>query len=684
MRVFATAGHVDHGKSTLVAALTGRDPDRWAEERRRGLTIDLGYAWTTLPDGQQIAFVDVPGHQRFIGNMLAGLGPAPAVVLCVAADEGWRRQSAEHLAAASALEIAHGLLVITRADLADPTRALAEARAALAGTPLAGVEAVAVSAVTGAGLPELREALDRLAAALPAPSTTGRVRLWVDRVFTVTGAGTIVTGTLESGSIAVGDTLEVGGRRVVVRGLQSLERARERVDAVARVALNLRGVSPDALARGDALVTPDAWWSTTQVDVRIRRAPLLGAEIPAVSAFLAAAAGGNAVSTGISPSGDPAGSRPGTLPGRLTAHVGTAAIPVRVRPLGNPLRDPVGDPQDSPLRDPVGDPAGNPLGDPVGDPLGDPVGDPAGNPAGAYARLTFDRPLPLSAGDRLVLRDPGRAVLGGAVVLDADPPPLTRRGAARARASALADHPGRPVAAVEIGRRGAVRADHLRRLGVTDLDPAPWPASVATDAAGWLRVGAWCVSAEQADAWAAGLASAVDAHAHAHPLQARMPTGAAAEAAGLPDPALASDLAKRAGVVQADGHLARPGARADLGAAEAGLAELERRLFERPFVAPERDELAALGLAAAHLATAVRLGRLVDLGGQIVLAPRAPALAMQTLAALPQPFTAAAAKEALGTTRRVAIPLLEYLDARGWTRRLGDGRREVRRPGGSS
>jgi len=151
MHVIATAGHVDHGKSTLVRALTGTEPDRWAEERRRGLTIDLGYAWTTLGSGEQVAFVDVPGHQRFIGNMLAGLGPAPAVLFVVAADEGWRRQSEEHLAAVTALGLRHGVLAVTRSDLADPAPAIAEARAHLAASSLGDAPAVAVSGTTGSG-----------------------------------------------------------------------------------------------------------------------------------------------------------------------------------------------------------------------------------------------------------------------------------------------------------------------------------------------------------------------------------------------------------------------------------------------------------------------------------------------------------------------------------------------------
>src|SRR5580698_3038543 len=165
--VVATAGHVDHGKSALVRALTGMEPDRWAEEQRRGLTIDLGFAWCELAGGQRVALVDVPGHERFVPNMLAGVGPVPAVLFVVAADGGWMPQSAEHLAAIDAVGIRHGLLAVTRADLADPGPAMRQALGHLARSGLGQAEAVAVSAVTGQGLPELRAALARLAAALP-------------------------------------------------------------------------------------------------------------------------------------------------------------------------------------------------------------------------------------------------------------------------------------------------------------------------------------------------------------------------------------------------------------------------------------------------------------------------------------------------------------------------------------
>jgi selenocysteine-specific elongation factor len=300
MHVLATAGHVDHGKSTLVRALTGMEPDRWAEERRRGMTIDLGFAWTTLPSGATVAFVDVPGHERFVPNMLAGIGPVPAAVIVVAADEGWMPQSAEHLAALHALGVRHGLLVVTRSDLADPETAMEWALAEIAGTSLGAVSAVAVSGATGAGLDDLRTALDRLVAGLPAPDVDAPVRLWIDRSFTVKGAGTVVTGTLGAGRLHTGDELELTGaaRAVRVRGLQSLGAAVPDIGAVARVAVNLRGLDRASVHRGAALLTPGRFRVTDLVDVRVHGDPVAG------------------------------------LPATVTLHVGSAAVPARVRPLG--------------------------------------------------------------------------------------------------------------------------------------------------------------------------------------------------------------------------------------------------------------------------------------------------------------------------------------------------------------
>jgi selenocysteine-specific elongation factor len=269
MYVVATAGHVDHGKSTLVKALTGTDPDRLEEEHERGLSIELGYCWTVLAEVGEVAFVDVPGHERFITTTLAGVGPVPAVMLVVAADDPWMPQAAEHLKALDALGVEHGVLVVTRADLADPDPVLAEARDQLARTSLAAAPAVVVSGRTGAGLDELQARLVEVLRALPLPDPDADVRLWVDRRFHLHGVGTIVTGTLTAGTIAVGDTLAVGEEQVRVRGLESLGRPRDQVSGLARVALNLGGRCPDFIRRGSALVTPDAFLAASLADVRL-------------------------------------------------------------------------------------------------------------------------------------------------------------------------------------------------------------------------------------------------------------------------------------------------------------------------------------------------------------------------------------------------------------------------------
>lgn len=266
MAVVATAGHVDHGKSTLVRLLTGQEPDRWAEERRRGLTIDLGYAWTEI-DGLRVSLVDVPGHEHFTGNMLAGLGPVTAVMFVVAADDGWCPQSQEHARAIAALGIAQVLLVVTRCDLTPGEAAAREAISRLGSLGVPVGATVLVSGLTGEGLTDLRAALGRLAAAAGRPDPESPVRLWVDRSFTVRGAGTVVTGTLEAGTVRVGDEFVLRDRQVTARGLQSCGEQVAAVTGPARVAVNLRGVAPADVSRGEALL--DLSWppSTTVVDV---------------------------------------------------------------------------------------------------------------------------------------------------------------------------------------------------------------------------------------------------------------------------------------------------------------------------------------------------------------------------------------------------------------------------------
>ncbi len=582
MHVVATAGHVDHGKSTLVRALTGMEPDRWAEERRRGMTIDLGFAWTALPSGEQLAFVDVPGHERFVPNMLAGVGPAPAVLFVVAADEGWMPQSAEHLAVVDSLGVEHGLLAVTRSDLADPREAAEQALAELAATSLGAVDHVVVSAATGAGIPDLRGALDRLVARLPAPDLAAPVRMWVDRSFSIRGSGTVVTGTLSAGEVRVGDELELAGRRPVrVRAVQSLGAGAKRVTAVARVALNLRGVERDEVRRGDALVTPDRYGVAELVDVRLVGEPVA------------------------------------SLPAEVMLHVGSAAVAARVRPLGADT-----------------------------------------------ARLRLARPLPLHVGDRAVLRDPGRrSVAGGAVVLDVAPPALRRRGSAAARAAVLAELDGRPDEAGELRRRGLARRGELARMGV--------PARGAPVAGDWLAdPGHWADLRTR-------LAEEVTRYAADHPLESGVPAAALTQRLDLPDQALVEALVAPP-LVAAGGRIHRADAGPPLPPAVADAVEqLRADLVRSPFAAPDAPRLAALRLGPRELGAAVRAGALLRLADGVMLLPGALDDAVSVLAALPQPFTLSDARQALGTSRRVAVPLLELLDRHGATRRLPDDTRTI-------
>ncbi|OBI46586.1 selenocysteine-specific translation elongation factor [Mycobacterium colombiense] len=563
MFVLATAGHVDHGKSTLLQRITGMWPDRLAEERRRGLTIDLGFAWTEL-GGRQLAFVDVPGHERFVANMLAGVGAVPAVVFVVAATEGWMPQSEEHLAALDALGVRHGLLVISKADLADAGPAVAQASEKLAATSLAGTP-VAI----GTDLDRVRAELVALTDRLPAPDPGADVRLWVDRSFTVRGAGTVVTGTLAAGTVRVGDELEHAGRRVTVRGLQSLGRGADAVGPVSRVALNLRGVDRHDVGRGDTVRTPGAWLDTAEIDVALRSAD--------------------------------------TLHRQLVLHIGSAAVPVQVRRLG-----------------------------------------------AAAARLRLARPLPLRVGDIGLLRDPGEhRIAAGVEVLDVRPPGLRRRGAARARAEELATG---EAAAPDVARAADLRAMGLPPRG--------------------QRVGDWVVDPRWWAARREEAAAAVRRWAGDHDIAAGMPLETLRQQVGLPAADLMPKLLDGTGLQVTDGLVRPPGAGLPARVDEA-VSAVEEWLAAEPFRAPEADELAELKLGPRELAAAVRAGRLARIADGVVLGPDALDRAAGVLAALPQPFTVSEARRALGTSRRVAVPLLEQLDARRVTRRGDDGTRVV-------
>ena len=570
MHVIATAGHVDHGKSALLKALTGMEPDRWEEERRRGLTIDLGFVWTRGAHGP-IAFVDVPGHERFVGNMLAGVGPVPAVLFVVAADEGWMPQSEEHLVALDALGVREGLVVITKSDVMEPELAAEEAMERLRGTSLADAGWLGVSARTGEGIDKLRTALDDLVAGLPPGDPLAPVRLWVDRGFTIHGAGLVVTGTLAAGTIRTGDTLELAGaqKRYVVREIQSLNEHVTSASGVSRVALNLRGAHRGEIRRGDALMTPGTYRSTAALDIRTRLCD------------------------------------PTDLPADLLVHVGAATVEAHLRPLGPDT-----------------------------------------------ARLTLSAPLPLRAGDRLVLR-PSAGVAGGAVVLDADPPRLGRRGAARARALALDSYAEVPDAAAELRRRGIIRQDALRVMGFT---PPVEPLA-----------GDWLVDPVLADELRARLATLTGGD----PLKVED----ARKVLNLPDARLVAPLLGP-GLEIRDGTIVRAGATDTLTpVVRQALSALESRL--PGFAVLDEPTLATSGLGPAEIAAAVRNGRMVRLAPDVVLLATAMEAALTVLAALPQPFTVSEAREALHTNRKVIVPLLEHLALKGITRRDQDARHRL-------
>ena len=589
MYVIATAGHVDHGKSTLVNALTTMDPDRWEEEKQRGLTIDLGFAWTTLKSGADVAFVDVPGHERFIANTLAGLGPAPAVMLVIAADEGWKEQTSEHLEAIDALGIERGIIVLTRMDNGQRISE-ANVRDKVAGTSLSVAPIFAVSARTGEGMEELRGGIDKL---LPADEVLQRAcampaRMWIDRAFSIKGAGTVVTGTWAAGSVNIGDRLKLvtasGEHDVTVRGLHSENSAVDKAEPVMRLALNLRGVDADAISRGDVLTEAEStWWQPEVIDVRWRTGPKLD-----------------------------------SVPRKLNLHVGTASVPVHVRGLD-----------------------------------------------AEHARLTLQgRAFPLRLGDRLALRGPGLDALAGVEVVDMDPPLLNRRGAPVRRAQALRDQ--NPFdASAYVACKEAVMKETLAAAG---FDVANKPASL-------VEFRSWWVNAQAIARWTAQLRTLFDTHLTDHHLSDGLPLATALSALALPDDSLVSIAVagarlKRDGAIIRDPHAALR----DLGPAEKSVAIVEAQLAKEPFVAPDAGTLDELGLGPIELAAAERAGRLLRVG-PIVLLPSAPQQAAEILGQQPGEFTLSQARQALGTTRRVAVPLLEYMDAGGLTRRTSDSAR---------
>lgn len=292
MHTIATAGHVDHGKSSLILALTGTDPDRFIEEKQRGLTIDLGFASMVLPSGRQVSFVDVPGHVRFLKNMLAGVGAVAACVFVVAATEGWKPQSEEHLRILELLGLEHGLVVLTKTGAADSQSreiALLDIQDRTAGTFLESAEVVEVDSLDGTGIDRLSERLDEMLEQVPPAADHGQPRLWIDRSFSIKGAGAVVTGTLLGGKLALEDKLELlpQGTPVRVRGMQTHDQARETAVPGSRVALNLVGVGAGEMRRGDVLVRPGQWHESRVFDASLRVLDALEHDVSRRGAYVA-------------------------------------------------------------------------------------------------------------------------------------------------------------------------------------------------------------------------------------------------------------------------------------------------------------------------------------------------------------------------------------------------------------
>jgi selenocysteine-specific elongation factor len=555
--VVSTAGHVDHGKSTLVRVLTGTDPDRFAEEKERGLTIDLGFASTQLPSGKILSLIDVPGHIRFLKNMLAGVGAVDACLFVVDANEGWKPQTEEHLRILDLLGVRHGVVALTKIGLADDDLielAMLDVEDRVQGTFLEGAPVVPVDSLDGTGIDDLRIALDGLLAATPDAVDRGTPRLWVDRAFSAKGSGTVVTGTLTGGRIRVDDELLLLPQREIVRvrALQSLHAKRTKVGPGNRTAINLSGVSHDQVARGDALVRAGEWYETSVFDGALTVLESLDHDVSRRGAHL--------------------------------LYMGAGEHAVRIRILGAAIAP----------------------------------------GATGNIRIYLPNALPLLPGDRFVLRESGRAeTIGGGEVLDVDP-----------RTKASEASPDRSVDRV-IAERGWVTSDDLALLTGERRDP---------------DVGRWVVDPE-------ALHVAIDT------LRARVDD---AGALGLDTATL--DEQERAtlellGDVVVNGGRATQESTADPLLAHPYVLALQAG----GFTPPDPD-----GVDREELRELVRRGEIIVEDGTY-FAPEtidnAALLLAELLSQQPEGVTVSEVRQAMGNTRKHAMPLIARLDAGGITRR---------------
>jgi len=583
MPIVGTAGHVDHGKSTLVEALTGRDPDRWAEEKRRGLTIDLGFAWTDI-EGIDVGFVDVPGHERFIKNMLAGVGAIDCALLVVAADSGWMPQTEEHAAVLNLLNVAFGVIALTRIDLVDSDTielAILEILEETEGTVLEGWPVVPVSPITGDGMDELRS---HLAAALSRPTEPldGPLRMWVDRSFTVSGAGVIVTGTIAHGGISTGTEVEIlpRGGHDTVRGLHHHDEATDHVRQGSRTAVNLQSTKLSSVGRGDLLCSPGS------IDVSSRLIAMLQAarsfdEIPGRGAF--------------------------------HFHVGTAHTTATIRQLFG----------------------------------------------GDSYLINLSEALPIAMGDRFILRDAGRqAVVGGGQVLE--PAAVDR----------LTEDQLAKLEAV-VDASPDEKADALLSVRHTSDPMLLAMASGGGSPSTGLRAGSVVLSPARADAVLADVTRIVAEYHTLHPMRPGIPKAELATQIGVSPGIVDATIEAATAISESNGFLHSVDFLDELPPdAIAEWAEAKDTL-EQSF---DVSRMSAIELGDETIHALIRSGDLVKVAPDLVFTSGQIAEIQRRVTDLPDGFSVSQFKDEFGMTRRQAVPMLEWLDKSGWTKRAGDGR----------
>ena len=620
--ILATAGHIDHGKSALVKALTGSDPDRLPEEKLRGITIDLGFAHLELP-GHSLGIVDVPGHQDFVKNMVAGVGAVDLALLVVAADDGWMPQTEEHLQILSYLGATRGVVALTKADLVEDTTAREnEIRQQLQNSPLAEVAIVPVSAHNGTGLKELKTALAAAATAndsMPPHTDDGQPRLAVDRVFTLQGIGTVVTGTLTGGTMSKGDTVTAHppGRDTRIRTLQSHNRAQDIAQPGTRTALNLADAARGDLPRGATITLPALAATTRTLDVLLERSTRLGQECAPL--------------------------RNDT---RVRVHHGSAHWPARLVLVEGKILEPG---------------------------------------AAQLAQLRLENPACVWPGDRIVIRNwPESATLAGGRVLDAQGNRQGLRSAAHKlflQTRANAPESAEAWITSQLARDGvALRAKLLRpsTFSTGEIDAA---VTVLVKAESALLVGDWIADGPRWKQAREIMAKAVDAEHRTHPersglaMELLRPLAQKAFPEGDVFAELLDDLCqngfkRQAKYVVALSH--KPALPPHLHAA----GERIRQALAGADP-PARKLLAGTSEDAQALQFLIEAGEVVEVGPELAMGAaqfnRFQMLLKKHLRAHSQ-ATASELRKALGTTRRILIPLLEKLDRDGVTRRQGDVR----------